>query len=127
MTSHIFTQSGLGNAPFKIVAYTEKNTGCAFCGRAIKKVCVIVSADGVKSNIGCDCIKKVGDAGLISASKVAVKQYNAKVKYEALQDKYYDSMFAVWGNHANVDQSLIADKAAFLKEMERVMYEEANA
>lgn len=103
MTSHLFTQMGLGEAPFKIVNYTEKSTGCAYCGRSIKRVSVVMSADGIKSNIGCECIKKAGDSGLI-----------------------YDSMYAKWANHPWINKSLEGDKEAFLTEMQRVMIEVAN-
>ena len=126
MTSHLFTQAGLGQSPFKLIDYTEKSTGCAYCGRAIKRVSVILSADGVKSNIGCECIKKAGDKGLIEAEKVAVKKYKSKVKYAKQMEQYYDVMYAKWANHPWVDKSLEGDKEAFLAEMQRVMMEVVN-
>lgn len=126
MTSHLFTQMGLGQAPFKIVGYTEKSTGCAYCGRPIKRVSIVLSSDGVKSNIGCECIKKVGDSSLISAEKVAIRKYKAKVKYDKQMEQYYDVMYEKWANHPYINKNLESDKEAFLKDMERVMKEVVN-
>lgn len=124
--SHIFTEAGMGAAPFKVIGYEERLTGCAFCGRAIKKVCQVISADGKVSSVGCECVKKSGDTGLISAEKVVIKRFKAKQKYEKQMEAYYDVMLEKWGNHPDIDASSKGDKAEYLKEMERVMRDTVN-
>lgn len=126
MTSYIFTQAGLGQAPFKVIGYTEKSTGCAYCGRAIKRVSVVLSADGIKSNIGCECIKKAGDKGLVTQEKIAITKYKKAIKYAKQMDDYYQIMLAKWGDHPYVDQATANDKQEHLKELERVMKEVVN-
>jgi hypothetical protein len=125
--SHVFTEAGLGQAPFKVVGFTEKSTGCAFCGRAIQKVCIVKSADGIRSNIGCDCVKKTGDKGLIAGEKVAISNFKRAAKVKIQMDKYFDVMVAKWGEHEYLDPTIDkSDKEAFLKDMERLMKEVVN-
>lgn len=89
---HKFTIAGLGNAPFRLTGIYElppkslaeanptaynnalaalpKGVGfgtCHYCGTGIMKNFEITSADGKRSVVGCDCIRKAGDHGLIKA------------------------------------------------------------
>lgn len=124
---HVFTEGGLGKAPFKVIGYKEFSTGCAYCGRAIKKVSVILSSDGKQSNIGCECIKKAGDKGLIAGEKLAIKRFKDQVKYAKRMEAYFEVMFEKWGNHPHLDSNIDKnDKEAFLKDMERVQHETVN-
>jgi ribosome-binding protein aMBF1 (putative translation factor) len=51
---------------------TQKAGGsCDYCGTGIRTECQIVSADGKRSKVGCNCIEKVGDAGLLKAYKTS--------------------------------------------------------
>ena len=95
--SHVFTEAGLGQAPFKVIGYEERSTGCAFCGRGIKKVSIVKSSDGEVSSIGCECIKKAGDSGLIAGEKLAIKRFKAKQKYEKQMAAYFEIMIEKWG------------------------------
>lgn len=83
---HIFEKAGLGKAPFRLVGvetsadraalnahraangqcYTTNLCGgtCDYCGQAIFNVFRIESADGKDFKVGCDCVRKTGDAGL---------------------------------------------------------------
>jgi len=97
--THIFTESGLGLAPFKFVgvyeipspSLAEANVtaynnalaamphgygigACNHCGTPIKYNFLIESSDGVKSAVGCECIKKSNDSGLISKAKAHEKK-----------------------------------------------------
>jgi len=78
--THKFTESGLGKAPFKFLGIMEnafdcgdgttKAGGCCdHCGTGIRYEFHIMSADGVKSKVGSDCIKKSDDSGLINIAK----------------------------------------------------------
>ena len=85
-TMHPFEKAGLGLAPFRFVDFyvkrgpikienrdgTTTQVGapgqpmgtCQYCYQGIANICVIESADGRRSEVGCDCVKKVGDKGL---------------------------------------------------------------
>lgn len=95
MDSHIFTESGLGNAPFKFLGVVENmytpvpglvpakpGGSCAHCATGIRWEHVIESADGVVSTVGSSCIRKAGDKGLITAMK-AEQRRRAKAKRDA--------------------------------------------
>ena len=83
---HKFEAAGLGLAPFRFVGietgadrasvqseragngltYTTNNaTSCDYCGQGIINAYQVQSADGKRFKVGCDCIRKTGDAGLI--------------------------------------------------------------
>ena len=86
-TIHAFEQAGLGRAPFRylgIEAQTVNSNGervlsesggvavsttpggtCAYCGTYIVDMYRVESSDGKRFHVGCDCIRKVGGAGLI--------------------------------------------------------------
>lgn len=79
---HCFEVAGLGLAPFRFVGMSENvitypdgtsqaGGSCNYCGTGIRYECVIVSRDGKRSVVGCDCIAKVGDAGLLKAYKTS--------------------------------------------------------
>lgn len=79
-TIHKFTLAGLGQAPFKFTGMEEKTYNpcpgammvvalqpggtCAYCGTTIRYCYGIVSADGIRSVVGSECINKAGDEGL---------------------------------------------------------------
>ena len=83
---HCFEKAGLGKAPFRfvgmvhqpklygqaVVGYaggvaitTKPGTSCDFCGTYIINIFQLESADGKRFVVGCDCVRKTGDAGLI--------------------------------------------------------------
>lgn len=77
---HAFEVAGLGKAPFRfvgasdnVITYpdgTQKAGGtCDYCSTGIRLECRCVSADGKTFVVGCNCIAKVGDAGLLKAYK----------------------------------------------------------
>lgn len=95
MTIHAFEEAGLGKAPFRYIgiehqdishgervigssggiAITTKPGGtCDFCGAYIVNMFKVESADGNRFHVGCDCIRKVGDAGLKKAIDRDVNQ-----------------------------------------------------
>ena len=77
---HRFEAAGLGAAPFRFTGEVSEQTYCAcpgapvqpgstcdYCGTGIRYEFWIVSADGRRSKVGCDCIRKSDDAGLVRA------------------------------------------------------------
>jgi hypothetical protein len=97
---HCFEAAGLGRAPFHCVgvasipsaSLAEHNPSaynnamamlprdyccgtCAYCGTALMHNFMINSADGRKFVVGCDCVRRTGDAGLhkeVRAVRLAV-------------------------------------------------------
>ena len=78
--THVFTLSGLGQAPFRFLGVNEnafrlpdgttKAGGtCDHCGTGIRWEFNLLSADGTRSKVGSDCIRKAGDRGLINIAK----------------------------------------------------------
>ena len=88
---HVFEKAGLGKAPFKLIGFSEcifkpapdvparPGTSCDYCGTGIMTVCHIRGADGKQFKVGCNCVEKTGDAGLIRAYKT-LPEYRAMVK-----------------------------------------------
>jgi hypothetical protein len=82
---HEFELAGLGRAPFRFVALTEKRDGCHYCAHGILWRCHIVSSDGKHFHVGTDCVKKTGDKGLIDTVKAEqnrVRREKAEAKRE---------------------------------------------
>lgn len=110
---HAFEKAGLGKAPFRIVGvgnkvgplrYTDPKSGltmevgspgqpmgvCKFCGQGIMECWSIKSADGNIFDVGCECVRKTGDAGMkkvIDAHKAKVNREKRQAK--AAEDKVY--------------------------------------
>ena len=77
---HRFEVAGLGLAPFRFIGVSENvitypdgtqqaGGSCDYCGTGIRYECHVESRDGKRFKTGCDCIAKVGDAGLLKAYK----------------------------------------------------------
>lgn len=77
---HCFERAGLGVAPFKFVGChrsvfqavpgdpncpVQPGSSCDYCGQGIMYVCTIQDALGASFKVGCDCVQKTGDAGLV--------------------------------------------------------------
>ena len=86
---HKFQAAGLGLAPFKFAGMTinmfnngdgtQKPGGtCDYCGASIAYEFHVRANDGKEFKVGCDCINKVGDAGLIQA-------YTTSPEYRKIQ------------------------------------------
>lgn len=94
-TIHVFEKAELGKAPFRVVGVEERRGPiriaqpngivleigspgqpmgtCDYCGQGIAECWTIKSADGKKFVVGCDCVRRTGDAGL---KKVVNKHRN---------------------------------------------------
>lgn len=76
-TIHRFEQAGLGKSPFRFTGkVTEKvfcvpggspkaGSSCDYCGTGIRYEFWIESTDRRTFKVGCDCVHKTGDRGLI--------------------------------------------------------------
>jgi hypothetical protein len=108
---HCFERAGLGRAPFKIVgsfeckfqaapgAPVQPGGSCDYCGQGIMYAVAIKSADGKTFKVGCDCVARTGDAGLIKAYK---QHPNTRAQNRARAKSLDDRKAAEW-------QELIAD------------------
>jgi hypothetical protein len=78
---HRFEAAGLGTAPFtvegmRVMKYQacqgapiQPGSSCDYCGQGIMLVFAIRGADGRRFKVGCDCVLKTGDAGIINTTK----------------------------------------------------------
>jgi len=92
-TLHRFEAAGLGKAPFRFVDFqvckwqacpgapVVAGSSCDYCGQAIMLVFQILSADGRRFKVGCDCVAKVGDAGLMNAVKRARAAHSRELSH----------------------------------------------
>ena len=102
-TIHCFEDAGLGKAPFAYAGMVDQNIsygqavignigGCAvttkpggtcdYCGTYIVNMFRVTSADGKAFKVGCECIKKTGDEGLIRKVEDAVRKMNRNRREE---------------------------------------------
>lgn len=103
-TVHKFQLAGLGQAPFSFTGKMTEKTYCAYsgapiqpgsncdyCGTSIRYEFWVRSSDGNEFKVGCDCIHKTGDAGLIRQISVAERKLrdakNAAAKERKQQKK----------------------------------------
>lgn len=103
--THKFTDAGLGQAPFRFTGITEnlfrmadgscKPGGCCdFCSTGIRFEHHIVSSDGQSSKVGSECIRRVADAKLIEASKLAKKKLDRERKLAKQKEAWEKEMTA---------------------------------
>ena len=96
---HAFERAGLGPAPYRFTGVTEMafqaapgapkqaGTCCEFCGTGIIYAYGLQAANGNKFHVGCDCIEKSGDAGLIRAYKSSPEHRALAAKKRAAKDE----------------------------------------
>jgi hypothetical protein len=86
-TVHRFELAGLGKAPFRFTGQVSEKTyqacqgapiqagsTCDYCGTCIRYEFWVRSACGKEFKVGCDCIHKTDDAGLIQQISVAERK-----------------------------------------------------
>lgn len=86
-TIHKFESRGLGKAPFQFTGLVTEKVYCAcpgapaqpgstcdYCGTCIKYEFWVRSSDGNEFKVGCDCIHKTGDSGLIKQISAAERK-----------------------------------------------------
>ena len=116
MHTHKFTQSGLGQAPFTLSGVVDNCRSpapgeaarpagsCDHCYTGIRYEFHLLSADGVRSKVGSDCIKKAGDRGLISlanAERNRRSREDARAKRQAATEKEFARQRAFNGGHTD--------------------------
>jgi len=110
---HKFELAGLGKAPFRCVGMAQIPSAslaehnpegynnmmkmvpsayrcgtCSYCGQAIMHCYLIDSADGNKFSVGCECVRKTGDAGLVNKQKALKRQADAEKRRQKRQEAY---------------------------------------
>lgn len=90
---HVFEVSGCGKAPFHFVGYFYGGGTCDHCGTGIVHNYAVRDAEGKEFKVGCVCIDKTGDYGLIHAYKTspeyrAMIKAKAKAKDEAIREEF---------------------------------------
>jgi hypothetical protein len=97
---HVFERAGLGKAPFRCIGIDEKfithpdgttqaSGSCAYCSTGIRYVYIVIGRDRKPFGVGCDCVERTDDAGLIRSYKNlpevrALNRARAKAKDDAI-------------------------------------------
>jgi hypothetical protein len=61
---------------------------CAYCHTALIHNFIIESSDKKKSAVGCDCVAKTGDQGLVNSIKLMQKKLRLEKRHAAMAEKY---------------------------------------
>lgn len=106
---HRFERVGLGKAPFTVKGFgrevfqaipgdpscpIQPGTSCDYCGTGIMDVAYIESADGKRFKVGCDCVAKAGDAGLLGRIKKSPQYRALQRQKRAAKDEAIKAEFA---------------------------------
>jgi hypothetical protein len=99
---HRFERAGLGKAPFRVVGFyrsvyqavpgdpscpLKPGTSCDYCAQGIMYVCQIEGADGRRFKVGCDCVAKTGDAGLMKLAAKEERRRNRETRHAREAEK----------------------------------------
>jgi len=116
---HPFQKAGLGIAPFRVLAYECRRgpikrvengvlvtygspgqpvTACEYCSTPIVHVYIIESSDGREFVVGCECVRKTGDAHLLKQSKQHLGEFRAKQREAQRVERKQ-----VWENQRRVE------------------------
>lgn len=91
-TEHVFERTQGHKGPFHVAGFhvakyqachgapVQPGASCDHCGTAIMNVYTIRAADGYTFKVGCDCVAKTGDAGLIREVKAAQAERRAEMR-----------------------------------------------
>jgi hypothetical protein len=99
-TAHKFELAGLGKAPFHFTGVVTEKTyqacqgapvqpgsSCDYCSTGIRYEFWVRSADGHEFKVGCDCIHKTGDRGLVQQISAAERELRKKKNTAAKERK----------------------------------------
>jgi hypothetical protein len=136
--THVFEKSGNGPAPFRCVGFAAipstslaaqnveaynlalsqlpKGIGCGsccHCGTAIMNNYIIENAAGKRFVVGCDCVAKTGDAGLIKEVR-AERLRVVREKREASRAMKRSDREALWAAERNARAATFAIEHADL-------------
>lgn len=90
---HKFEKAGLGLAPFRCVGTRvskfqatpdspiQPGSSCDYCGAGIIYVFVVKSSDGKIFEVGCDCVEKTGDEGIINYTKREMNRLKTNARH----------------------------------------------
>jgi hypothetical protein len=122
---HPFERTGLGTAPFRCVGYeksiyrdangnTRSGSSCDVCGTSIMHVYHIQGTTGPLFKVGCDCVQRTHDTGLVSGMRREqhAVEYKAILAAERIAKADRDAARAA--RHAKQAAKNISDFAMFL-------------
>lgn len=116
---HQFERAGLGKAPYKYLgcevrkyqacsdAPMQPGASCDYCGQGIMEVHLLLSSDGRRFKVGCDCIRKAGDAGLKAIVNREVSRMNAEKRHALAMAKAAEAR--VWVEDQTIAVLLAAE------------------
>lgn len=110
---HIFERANLGKAPFRCVGMSEMSIrhpdgstqasgSCDYCSTGIRYAYHIRGADGRTFKVGCDCVLKTEEAGLIQSYKNRPEvRAMARAKVQAKNDRVTNEWKALMSDEGN--------------------------
>lgn len=113
---HVFERAGLGKAPFRCIGMAEKFIQhpdgstqaagtCAYCGQGIRYVYTVMGRDRRPFNVGCDCVERTGDAGLIKSYKQRPEvRAMARAKAKAADERVIAEWTALFNAPATIEK-----------------------
>jgi hypothetical protein len=130
-TIHPFEKAGFGKAPFRYVGMSvekyqachgapiQPGTSCDYCSQGIMNVCHIVSSDGFRFKVGCDCVRKVSHKGerLLTDFERAYRKSQNEARHASQDAKINAALARMPGNrhlfealpHPSIDRLTLAD------------------
>jgi hypothetical protein len=143
---HAFEKAGLGKAPFRCsgmfsipsASMAESNVSaynnamamiprglgagsCAYCGTSIMHNFIITSSDDRRFVVGCDCVARTGDAGLLKLVR-AERLKVVREKRAESRKVSRDNMAAIWAAQRTEKAAAFAvEHAALVKRAEPFM------
>lgn len=102
---HRFEAAGLGQAPFLCIGVSENmwspcpgeparpGGACDYCGQGIRYEYMVKDVEGKRFKVGGDCIRKVGDTGLLKTVKTEERKRRfekaklERIRYRTILDK----------------------------------------
>jgi hypothetical protein len=89
---HVFERTQGHPGPYRVIGYADRTyqacqgapiqpgASCDHCGTAIRHTYTIKASDGYTFVVGCDCVAKTGDAGLIKEIKALQTERRAAAR-----------------------------------------------
>ena len=146
--THKWEDAGHGKAPFKVVGIFEMPApsmaehnpaayqnamnaipfgyrvgSCGVCGMGLSVNFLINSADGNKFAVGCECVKKAGDHGMIETVKLMKNKRTREINRQKRSDKHQADLQAQRDRNNGLTDSEVweQERATELKEQEKKM------
>lgn len=105
---HAFERAGLGFYPFRCVKVEKREASCAYCGEPLMYPCVVSDRDGKEFDVGCECVTKSGDSGLLRHIKTSETYRAIQRQKRAARDEVIKSEIEELMAHPAISETGLA-------------------